>query len=241
MTTRPTEIYSDEAILVIDKPAGWLSIPDRFDAERPNIRHYYQQRLGEVFIVHRLDAETSGVMVLAKTAEAHRSLNDQFADRSTKKAYLALVDGRPAEPAGTIDRPIAGDKSKPGRMVITSSRGKEAVTDYRVKEVLGQFSLLDVQIHTGRTHQIRVHLQSIGHPLMVDQLYGRRTEFFLSEVKGSKYSLGKDKVERPLLRRAPLHAAELRFQHPTTGLEQVYTAELPKDFRATLNQLRKLS
>lgn len=241
MKTRPTEIYSDEAILVIDKPAGWLSIPDRYDQQRPNIRHYYAQRLGEIFMVHRLDADTSGVMVLAKTAAAHANLNDQFASRETKKIYHAIVDGRLAEPTGTIDRPIAGDKSRPGRMVITSSRGKEAITDYRVIEELGNFSLLEVEIHTGRTHQIRVHLQSIGHPLMVDALYGRRSEFFLSEVKGSKYSLGRDKVERPLLRRAPLHAMELRFTHPDSGEPQHFTSDPPKDFRAVLYQLRKLS
>lgn len=233
-------LHEDDHLIAVDKPAGLLTLPDRFDSGRSNLLHYLSVRYEKIYITHRLDYETSGVIVVAKTPEAHRHLSQQFEHRQTDKRYYALVDGIPADDSGTIDIGIGNHPSQAGKM-IPSPRGKEAVTDYEIREQLGSFALLDLRIHTGRTHQIRVHLQHIGHPLMVDPLYGRRTEFNLSEVKGKKYNLGRGRMERPLLSRTPLHAYRLELQHPQSGEQLTFEAEMHKDMRATINQLRKLS
>jgi RluA family pseudouridine synthase len=175
---------------------------------------------------------------MARTREAHAHLSQQFEARDVEKVYLALVDGVPEVEEGEIDEPIVPHPAKVGRMLV-SNRGKFARTDYKVMERLGKFSLLGVQIFTGRTHQIRVHLAYIGHPLLVDPFYGWRTEFMLSEVKGRRYNKGKHETERPLLSRTPLHASRLGFRHPASGEMVRFKAELPKDMRAMVKQLGK--
>ncbi|MGB3547265.1 MAG: RluA family pseudouridine synthase [Saprospiraceae bacterium] len=234
-------VFSDDHLLVIDKPADLLTVPDRFDDEKPFVFGVLRDRYPELLPVHRLDRQTSGLLAIARTKEAHRALNDHFSNRRVAKDYLALVDGTPHPAKGTIDQPIANSPEKPGKMMVTQRDGKPAQTDYEVLESFKDFSWLSVRIHTGRTHQIRVHLAYLGHPLAVDELYGRRSSFMLSEWKGRrKYHLKAGKTERPLLDRASLHAAHLAFPHPITGEPLDFRVDPPKDLRATLNQLRKL-
>ncbi|MEN0003281.1 MAG: RluA family pseudouridine synthase [Bacteroidota bacterium] len=231
-------IHEDDALIMVNKPAGVLSIPDRFDAQKPNLVRLLEQNRPKVWIVHRLDLETSGIICFAKTEAAHRELSRQFAQREVKKYYRLLVDGivRPAE--GVIDRPIAPSPAGGGLMHI-SAKGKPSTTKYQVLEVFKKFSWVEAQLLTGRTHQIRVHFKHLGHPLSVDRRYGPREAFFLSEIKHRRYNLGKTQEERPLLSRSALHAFRLTLQHPSSREVITLEAPLPKDLKAVLNQLRK--
>jgi len=231
-------IYEDSALIVADKPAFLLTIPDRFDPEKENLLDILRETRGEVFTVHRIDRETSGLVVFAKTQEAHRTLSLQFEQREVVKDYLALVDGFVRDEEGKIDLPIGESLSHPGKMEV-KSRGKASHTSYKVLERFKGFTLVEAGIHTGRTHQIRVHFAAIGHPLAVDAMYGQREAFFLSEIKSRNYHLGKDQEERPLMSRTTLHAWRLQFKHPETGQAMGFESELPKDFAAVLKQLRK--
>ncbi len=239
MKNRPSIIFEDNDIIVLNKPAHYLTIPDRFVAERPNLTSFLKDRLDEVFIVHRLDKETSGVILFAKNAEAHRNLSMQFEARTVDKIYLALVEGSVHKEEGEINQPIANNMRDKGRMII-AKRGKPSLTLFKVIERFKNYTLVEANIKTGRTHQVRVHFEIIGYPLAVDSLYGRKDAFLLSEVKMKKYRRGKDAFEeKPLMSRTTLHAAKVTFRHPTTNESMTFEAELPKDFRAVLNQLRK--
>ncbi|RME43062.1 MAG: RluA family pseudouridine synthase, partial [Caldilineae bacterium] len=196
-------LFEDEAILVLNKPAGQVVHPAAGHAQDtlvnallhhcPALAALHPERPG---IVHRLDRDTSGVMVVAKTKEALRHLQGQFKARKVEKVYRALVYGVPASPVGIIDVPLGRDPRHRQRFAPLPD-GKPARTRYRVVETFAGYSLLDVQPETGRTHQIRVHLAWLGHPVAGDALYGRR--------------------RTPLpLRRQFLHAARLRFDHPLT-------------------------
>lgn len=231
-------LYEDDAMIVVNKAAQVLSIPDRHRAELVNIYQLLQAKYGEIYIVHRLDKDTSGVLVFARTAEAHKNLSEQFEGRSTVKKYLALVTGTPFPESGRIDAPIAPHPTQLGLMTVMS-KGKDSITDYQVVEKFKNYSLLECQILTGRTHQIRVHLKHIGHPLVVDAQYGGKESLFLSDFKKRRFNLGKWEEEVPMLNRVPLHAASLSLAHPTSGEAMTFEAELPKDFRAVLSQLRK--
>ena len=231
-------LFEDDHILIVSKAAHLLSIPDRFKPEKPNLYHMLNEVYGKVYIVHRLDKETSGILCFAKTEEAHRSLSMQFENRSTTKTYLALCEGTPIQAEGSIELALAPHPTIAGKM-ITTNKGKSALTTYKVIENFKAFSLIETHIHTGRTHQIRVHFQAIGHPLAVDPVYNKRTALFLSEFKRKRFNMGKEKEERPLMARSSLHAWKLSIQHPHTKEEISTEAPLPKDFRATLNQLRK--
>ena len=235
---RPTIIHADGDLLMVNKPANWLSIPDRYDPTKPNLYHWLQRKYDDVYIVHRLDRETSGVICFARNETAHKHLNQQFAQRLTDKIYQVLIEGTPAEDSGVIDKPIAKSMTHPGRMVI-ADRGKPSETHWEVVERFKNFTLLHANIKTGRTHQIRVHFQSVGYPLAVDKLYGRKEEFLLSSVKLRNFRMGKDQEERPLLSRTSLHAYQLTLQHPSTQKFLTFSAELPRDFAAVIKQLRK--
>jgi RluA family pseudouridine synthase len=239
MAKQQLEIVHEEAdFVLINKPPGMLSVPDRYDQQVPNIKHILRDTFGDIFTVHRIDKDTSGLLCFARNAEAHRALSQQFAAHEPKKNYLALVEGIPLAESGIIETPIIEDTRKLGRMT-TATKGLSAYTAYSIEEKFANFSLLKVMIKTGRTHQIRVHLQSIGHPLVSDPFYGRRTELMLSSIKGKKYHRAKGREERPLLARAALHAYTLQFKHPVSGETVAFEAPLPKDFRATLNQLSR--
>lgn len=239
MKNKPSIIFEDDDIIVLNKPAHYLTIPDRFVAERANLTTFLKDRLEDVFVVHRLDKETSGVILFAKNAAAHRNLSMQFEARTVDKIYLALVEGSVHKEEGEINQPIANNMRDKGRMII-ASRGKPSLTLYQVIERFKNYTLVEANIKTGRTHQVRVHFEVIGYPLAVDSLYGRKDAFLLSEVKMKKYRRGKDVIEeKPLMSRTTLHAAKVTFNHPTTNESITFEAELPKDFRAVLNQLRK--
>ncbi|MEM8523503.1 MAG: RluA family pseudouridine synthase [Bacteroidota bacterium] len=231
-------IYEDDQLIIVNKFAPFLTIPDRFNSDKVNLYNLLKAKYGEIFIVHRLDMETSGVICFAKMAEAHQNLSRQFQDRTTTKIYQAIVRGKVAEESGQIEAPIAAHLHIAGKMT-THKKGKPSLTHYKVLERFQRYSLVELDLKTGRTHQIRVHLKSIGHPLAVDKMYANNEAFFLSEIKKRSYKTGKYEEERPLMNRLTLHACRLSIQHPKTQEKLIFEAPLPKDFRAMLQQLRK--
>jgi 23S rRNA pseudouridine955/2504/2580 synthase/23S rRNA pseudouridine1911/1915/1917 synthase len=231
-------LHEDEHLIVVAKPAGLLTIPDRF-GNKNSLSAMLERKYGKVFIVHRLDRETSGVLCFGRHEAAHRHLSLQMERHTADKFYFALLDGILHHDEGEIDKPIGEHPSLPGKMMVTNA-GKPSLTFYRAIERFQRFTLAEALIKTGRTHQIRVHFQSIGYPLAVDALYGRRDKIFLSEIKGRGYKSGKfTEEQRPLMERTSLHAARLRIEHPATGETMEFAAPLPRDFAALLSQLRK--
>ena len=229
-------IFQDENIVAVSKPSGMLTIPDR--EGNISLKNHLQQSLGDVFTVHRLDKNTSGVVVFAKNENTHKQLSQLFEGRDVEKYYLGLVLGKPADLKGTIDAPIMEHPVTKG-MMVTNQKGKPSITDYEVLESFRFFSWLQFQIHTGRTHQIRVHMKHIGHPIVCDELYGDGKPVFLSSLK-AKFKLSKnEEEERPILSRLALHSYRLSFK--LNQKEYDLEAPLPKDLRACLQQLRKTS
>ncbi len=233
----PDTVFEDADYVFINKPPGLLTIPDRFDVNAPSLYQILTERFHEIYIVHRLDKDTSGLVAFAKTTEAHRHLCHQFEKHTVQKTYLALIIGLPAQEAQIITLPIAEDPKFPGRMIISHHHGKTAHTEFRIIEKFRNYSVAEVTPKTGRTHQIRVHFKAIGHPLAVDPLYGNARGIYLSDFKPD-YRFKEGEPEKPLIARLTLHAASLRFQH-TNGEMITVQAELPKDFRSVINHLRK--
>jgi 23S rRNA pseudouridine1911/1915/1917 synthase len=230
-------IFENDHFVAINKPAGLLSIPDR-EGSDISLKTILKNKYGNIFTVHRLDRGTSGVIVFAKDEATHQYLSVAFEERMVEKYYLGLVSGVIAEKKATIDAPMAEHPGKRGLMVV-HKKGKEAVTDYEVLEEFGKYSLVQFQIHTGRTHQIRVHVQNIGHPIVCDELYGDGKPVLLSSFK-YRYKLSKkEDEERPILSRLGLHAQRLKLTDADGTLHNL-EAEMPKDMRALLQQLRKL-
>ena len=231
-------IFEDDDIVIVNKPANFLAIPDRYIAEKPNLVDFLKKRYEEIFVVHRLDKETSGIICYAKNADSHRHLNKQFEDRTVEKIYKVLVEGKVHEPTGIIDKPIARHGTIAGKMKINAN-GKPSVTHYEVEKHIGNYTLVQANIKTGRTHQIRVHFAAIGYPLMIDGMYGRQDAFYLSSIKQKKFNIGKDQEERPLMSRTTLHSWKLTLDHPVSGEKMSFESPLPKDFSAVLKQLEK--
>lgn len=229
-------ILENNEWIALNKPHGLLSIPDR-EGKDISLKQILQEKYGQIFTVHRLDRNTSGVIVFAKDEETHKFLSRAFEERLVQKFYLGFVNGILSEKKNTIDQPIAENSTKRGVMII-HKRGKSSITDYEVLEEFGKYSFVRFQIHTGRTHQIRVHMQYLGHPLVCDDLYGDATPVLISSIK-RKFKLSKNELEeRPIMNRLALHAAELRFSD-AHGNKYQLEAEMPKDMRALLQQLRK--
>ena len=231
-------IFENTDIVVVSKPSGLLSIADRYKAEIPNLKSILLKKYGEIFTVHRLDRDTSGVMVFARNEATHKFLNQQFANRSVKKTYWAFVNGCPIEEEGIIDIPIMNEMKNAGKM-FANPKGKPAETAFKVIEKYGRISLIEYAPITGRTHQIRVHSKFIGCPLLIDDLYGNAKEFFLSKVK-KHYKFPKWSEERPLVSRLTLHSRTLKFKS-AEGEDLFFEAELPKDLSALKKQLTNLS
>lgn len=229
-------IFENDDLVAINKPAGLLSIPDR-EGKDISLKKILQEQYGEIFTVHRLDRDTSGLIIFAKTENAHRHLSLQFENRDTEKLYVGLVIGSPAIEVGTIDAPIGEHPGKKGLMTVYK-KGKESITDYKILQDFSIYSWLMFRIHTGRTHQIRVHMKHIGHPIVCDDVYGDGKPVFISALK-SKFKLSKSELEeRPILNRLALHALSLKIRNTDDSLLEL-EAPVPKDLRATLQQLQK--
>lgn len=229
-------LFENDAFIAINKPAGLLSIPDR-EGKEPSLKSALREKYGNIFTVHRLDRETSGVILFAKDEATHKYLSGIFEDREVEKVYQGLVQGTLPQQKGSIDLPIMEHPVKPGVMVV-NKHGKASLTDYEVVEELSLYSLVQFRIHTGRTHQIRVHMQALGHPIVCDEVYGEGRPVFLSSIKRN-FKLSKaEEQERPILARLALHSHLLHFKD-AGGEFHTIEAPLPKDMRALLQQLRK--
>jgi 23S rRNA pseudouridine955/2504/2580 synthase/23S rRNA pseudouridine1911/1915/1917 synthase len=239
MKYKPEIIAETENWIALNKPAGLLSIPDRTQSEI-SLKDILFEKYGKIWVVHRLDQPTSGLIVFAKNESSHRYLSQQFEERKVRKIYLGLVHGRLLENKGSIDAATMEHPVKKGTY-ITHAKGKAAMTDYEVLNTYRQYSWLEFQIHTGRTHQIRVHMKHIGNPIVCDEIYGDGSPLLLSAIKGKKFKLSKEaEEEQPILNRLALHAHTLQF----TDVDEKQIkleAELSKDLRATLKQLEKWS
>ena len=232
-------LFEDDEILAINKPAGMLTIPDRYDKNAPNLVAILKERYEDIFTVHRLDKETSGVLLFAKSASAHRDLSLQFQEQRVLKIYHAVVGGIVPRDEIEIDIPlILNPANKPG--VLPSARGKESLTILKVLERFKTTTLVECNLVTGRHHQLRAHVASIGHPLLIDDLYGENTEFFLSSIK-KRFNLKKNDEEKPVINRITMHAYRIAFAHPETHEQMSLVADYPKDFRVLLQVLKKYS
>lgn len=232
-------IYEDDHIVVFNKPSGMLSIPHRFDKSQLSIQQLAEKKYGKLFVVHRIDRETSGVILFAKNEEAHRHFSLLFQNREVEKFYRALCSGVPVYATGKITIGIMEHPTIKGKMVI-NKRGKPAHSAYEVLNTWAGYSYIQVQIFTGRTHQIRVHLQSIGTPIVADGLYGNGLPLYLSSFKKKFNQSGNYDNELPLMGRMALHAYSLKLRH-LDGNDLSLIAEVPKDFKATMSQLDKWS
>ncbi|TAH03839.1 MAG: RluA family pseudouridine synthase [Sphingobacteriales bacterium] len=229
-------LFENTDFIVINKPAGLLSIPDRIQSA-PSLKDFLIAKYGHIFTVHRLDRETSGVIVFAKNEATHKHLSAQFEERSTKKIYVGLVLGHVYATSGTIDESITQHYKDDGSMMI-HAKGKPAVTNYEVLENFKAFTWMQFHILTGRTHQIRVHSKHLGHPIACDTIYGDSKPILLSAIK-HRFKLSKqEEEERPILSRLGLHALQLSFKDAAGNTHQ-FEAPVPKDLRALLQQLRK--
>ncbi len=231
-------LYEDNDLMVVNKPAGMLVVPDRFNDAIPALNKELEKQMGhKVWVVHRIDRDTSGVLCFAKNEATHRYLSIAFQERDVNKFYAGLVKGVVVPQEGRIENYLAEHPSGNGKMIV-ARKGKLAVTDYKVAEQWPLYALMQFQIHTGRTHQIRVHMKSIGHPLACDELYGDGKPFLLSDIKRKYRISGKDEEERPLMSRLALHAYRLEFAREDGTLISV-ESPLPKDIAACVNQLNK--
>ncbi len=229
---RPAILFEDRDTLVVDKPSGMPVIPDRH-GERLSLREWLEQERDEkMWVVHRIDAGTSGLVLLARNPESHSYFNNQFADRKVAKRYLALVKGYPPEHEGDIYAPLQKRNSRRAPVRVHAD-GKAAHSHYRVLEKFNGFSLLEVMPHTGRTHQIRVHMAHVGCPLAIDAQYGNNEALTTSTIAS-----GFKKGARLLIDRLTLHAWKLETEMPD-GTKQSFEAPLSEDFGALLEALRK--
>ncbi len=230
-------IFENEDFIAVNKPAGMLTIPNRHDETQLSLYKILSQQYGKIFIVHRLDRDTSGLVLFAKNEASHKYLSQLFEKRNIEKIYVGIITGSLQNKTGAINEAIAEHPFHKGIMTI-SKKGKPSVTEYKVMEDYGIYSAVQFNILSGRTHQIRVHMKFTGHPIVCDPLYGDGKPVLLSSFK-KKFRLSKnDEEERPLLHRLALHSHQLNFKD-AQGNAHALEAPLPKDINALLQQLKK--
>jgi RluA family pseudouridine synthase len=228
-------LWSDDSLLVVDKPAGLLAIRGGFD-DSPYLTRLLEPAFGRLWIVHRLDRQTSGVLVLARTAEAHRALNTQFQEHTVGKTYHALVNGSPSWQTHTVSLALRRDGDRRHRTVVDPARGKPSLTHLRVLEGFEAYTLLEATPETGRTHQIRAHLAALGLPIVGDVLYHGGQDLRLADIAPETQDL--DAPHQALIARVALHALRLEIAHPDTDEPLCFEAPYPADLAATLQGLR---
>ena len=229
-------IYEDESVLVINKPAGLVVHPaagNRSGTLLNALLHHDPQlvKIPRAGIVHRLDKGTTGLMMVAKTLSAHTALAQQLLERSVKRIYHAVIYGHCRRLTGTVDMPLGRHPIYRTKMAVVKEGGKEARTHYTVIEPMLGTTLMKVQLDTGRTHQIRVHMAHVGYPLVGDDAYAGRKRY-PSGISDAQRAIW-DKFDRPAL-----HAKELAFIHPDTGMEVELTSEYPEDFKGLVDSLK---
>ncbi len=244
-------LHEDDHLLALAKPARLLASPDRYDPQRPNLMQLLHEGIAQgapwakkrnltyLANAHRLDFEASGLLLLAKTKPALVALANEFGADLPAKIYVALTRGMPPQPEFIVDAKIGPQTRQLGLMRIDTQGGKKAVTRFKVVEQFRGFTLLHCQPLTDRTHQIRVHLRSVGLHTVGDVDYAG-APLSLSQIKSS-YTPKWNESERPLLGRVALHAERLEIKHPATGEPVAITAEWPKDLSVTVKYLRKFS
>ena len=210
-------LYIDEHIIVINKPAGLPVLPDGWEQDAPYLVKMLEEKYGRIFIVHRLDKITSGVMVFARDAETHRALNMQFEKHEAQKVYHAIVEGNPKWEEKVTKFPLHANVGHKHRTIVDNKNGKPSETRFRILKRYQASALVEALPMTGRTHQIRVHASALGYPLLGDVLYGAKET---------------DKIQRPAL-----HAYSLTFTHPESNERVTFQAEHPRDFATTLKLL----
>jgi RluA family pseudouridine synthase len=244
-------LFEDEHLLAINKPALLLTSPDRYDAERPNLMKLLhrdiergapwakERNLSYLMNAHRLDFETSGVLLLAKDKPALVTLANTFGSEKLTKIYVALVQGSPEEDKFRIEAKLAPHPTKPALIRVDPKRGKRSVTEVTVREYFYRYALLECRPRTGRTHQIRAHLRYVRLAIVGDAQYGGRP-LLLSKLKRD-YHLKEGQTERPLIATTALHAEQLKVPHPITGNEVSIEAPWPKDLTVAVKYLHRFA
>lgn len=211
-------VYADEAIIVVNKPANLSVLPEGWEKDAPYLVKMLEEQFEKIWVVHRIDKVTSGIVVFALTAEAHRSLNIQFEKHEVEKSYHALINGAPKWETKTTKFPLRVNVGHKHRTMVDDRNGVRSETRFKLLERWQDSALVEAMPLTGRTHQIRVHAYAMGHPLLGDILYSA--------------------PETDVIARPALHAYSLSFVHPETGKKAEFQADYPDDFRAAVNSLR---
>lgn len=232
-------IYSDDDFVVLNKRSGILIAADRYNPDAPRLDLLAENEFGKLYAVHRIDKDTSGIIVYARNPEAQKAISMQFEQRKVLKTYHALVYGHPLWEDLHVDLGLEPDGDARHRTVVNKKFGKSSVTDFRLIGICGPYSWIEAKPKTGRTHQIRVHLAANNLSIVCDPLYsGNQKPVRLSEVK-RKWN-GDEDSERPLLSRLALHAYKIQFEHPVTHEQVSFTAPYSRDMEAVRKQFAKL-